>query len=524
MLFRSPLSGIVAAAQLLSAETEDQRINGRAETILGLSRDLLREINDLLDQAKYEAKALVLESTLFDLREQMERLCLSLEATAANKGLRFIVDLDPRIKGRVQGDFHYLSKVLINLAGNAIKFTDTGKVEISVSLLEETEDRYRVRFSVQDTGIGIPQELHEKVFDPFFQADGSTTRKYGGTGLGMTIAREIVTLMGGQIRLESEPGVGSLFSFDLSFPRVKTYQRAVQEAKATVVLGKRILVVDDNVTNLSLISELLRHDRHEVLSAKSGMEALDALSKEEFDVIFLDFNLGDMDGAKVLQVYRFGKQDAAPVFFLTADATPSTEVRLKAAGALGVLHKPITMETLRKSIADACSTPPPADELPLPNSQGQLAAQATTAPQIMLAPVPTQYLDHSVIDELATMSQRPQFLSEVLGSAVADIDRNCIQLVQALGARDSERVRDTAHALKGVCTTVGAIRLESLANRLVHITGEELVQAGVRLRADVADTGRQTVAAIQSVLLGRNVTAQQAVGGPPVGEPTYPSL
>lgn len=499
---RTPLSGIVAAAQLLSAETEDHRVTNRAETIMGLSRDLLREINDLLDQAKYEARALVLESTLFDLHEQMDRLCLSLEATAVHKGLAFSVKLDPRLKGRVQGDSHYLSKVLINLAGNAVKFTDNGKVEIAMKLLEEHDDRYQVRFSVQDTGIGIPKDLHDKIFEPFYQADRSTARKYGGTGLGMTIAKEIVNLMGGQIRLESEPGAGSLFYFDLNFPRVKTSQRSTQQTAATTVYGKRILVVDDNATNLSLISELLARDRHDVVAAKSGPEALEVLTRREFDVIFLDYNMGGMDGAKVLQIYRFGKLKPAPAFFLTADVTAATAARLGEAGAVGILHKPITMEDLRQAVLQVCGGEAEAVATP-PTAAPRAAAPVPS--QVALAPVPTQYVDYGVIDSLVAMSDRPQFLAEVLNSAVTDIERNCDELMQALASRDSQRVRDSAHALKGVCTTVGATRLESLASRLVQSTGEELTQAGARLRADVAETTRQSIAAIRSILLDRAV-------------------
>ncbi|MBI4291420.1 MAG: response regulator [Betaproteobacteria bacterium] len=499
---RTPLSGIVAAAQLLSAETEDPRVTNRAETIMGLSRDLLREINDLLDQAKYEARALVLESTLFDLHEQMDRLCLSLEPTAVNKGLAFSVKLDPRLKGRVQGDSHYLSKVLINLAGNAVKFTDHGKVEIGMTLLEERDDRYRVRFSVQDTGIGIPKEMHEKIFEPFFQADRSTARKYGGTGLGMTIAKEIVNLMGGQIRLESEPGTGSLFYFDLAFPRVNTPQRSMQQTAAQIVYGKRVLIVDDNATNLSLIAEMLARDRHEVVAAKSGVEALEVLTRREFDVIFLDFNMGGMDGTKVLQVYRFGKLKPAPVFFLTADVTAATAARLGNAGAVGILHKPITMDGLRQAIGQVCGSGAESVAAPL-TTPSKVPAPAPS--QVTLAPVPTQYVDYGVIDGLVSMSERPQFLAEVLSSAVTDIERNCNELMGALAARDSERVRDTAHALKGICTTVGATRLETLANRLAQSTGEELTQAGARLRTDVADTSRQSIAAIRSILLSRAV-------------------
>lgn len=501
---RTPLTGIVAAAQLLSAEAEDNRVANRSETIMSLSRDLLREINDLLDQSKYDAKALVLDSTLFELRDQVERLRLVLEPAAVKKNLAFVVDLDPRIKDRVQGDSHYLGKVLINLAGNAIKFTDHGRVNIAVTLLEEKEDRYRIRFSIQDTGIGIPKELHGRIFEPFFQANTGTARKYGGTGLGMTIAKEIVNLMGGQIQVDSSPGAGSHFHFDLDFLRVKTRQKTAAQAAPPIVYGMRILVVDDNTTILTLIKEMLVRDRHEVLTAHSGSEALEVLSSRDVDVIFLDFNMGDMDGAKVLQLYRFGRLHAAPVFFLTADATAATAARLGGTGAAGVLHKPITADGLRRAIAQVCSGGPDqtAKIAAGPAHAASLVAVPSQAP---LATIPTQYIDHTVLDGLRTMSERPDFLADVVGSALSDIERNAQALLQALTSQQSESVRDRAHALKGVCASIGATRLETLANRLMRVTTEELIQSGSRLKTDVAETSRHSVAALRSALPGQAV-------------------
>ena len=496
---RTPLTGIVAAAQLLTAEVEDSRAASRSETIMGLSRDLLREINDLLDQAKYEAKALVLDSTLYDLRDQVERLRLVLEPSAVKKNLMFVVDMDPRIADRVQGDSHYLGKVLLNLTGNAIKFTEQGRVSVGVTLLEEKEDFYRVRFSVQDTGIGIPEELHSKIFEPFFQADSGTARKYGGTGLGMTIAKEIVNLMGGQIHVASSPGAGSHFHFDLDLQRVKTRQKAAAARVTATVYGKRILVVDDNTTILTLIREMLLRDRHEVLTARNGSEALEVLSSRDVDVIFLDFNMGDMDGAKVLQLYRFGRLKTAPTFFLTADATAATAARLGSAGAAGVLHKPVTADDLRRAIAQVCGDV--SDQSPKPGGVPTLSAPTIAAPSpAPLTTIPTQYIDHSVLDGLRSMSERPEFLIDVVGSALSDIERNVQALLQALNAQDSETARDRAHALKGVCASIGATRLETLASRLMRVTTEELIQSGSRLRTDVSETSRHSVAALRDSL------------------------
>ena len=512
---RTPLSGIVAAAQLLSAESADSRVTRRADVIMGLSRDLLREINDLLDQAKYDARALVLDSTLFDLRDLMERVRVTIESTAVKKGLEFNITLDPQITDRIQGDSHYLAKVLLNLAGNAVKFTDQGSVSVSAVLASSDADHYTVRFEVRDTGIGIAPELHSRIFEPFFQADSVTTRRYGGTGLGMTIAREIVLLMGRDIVVQSAPGSGSSFSFELSFPRIKQGARGIAEpAPAPVVTGKRVLVVDDNATNLALVRELLQRDRHEVSVAASGAEALQELSAGDFDVVFLDFNMGDMDGAKVLKIYRMGKLNPAPAYFLTADATEATAIVLRDAGAVDILNKPITQDMLRRAVADVCSQSDPRESaarqrtwVEEPSASKQYPPADASGAQPSLVPVPTQYLDHAVIMELKGLSDRPEFLGEILGNAANDIERNSRDLMQALAVIDTERVRDTAHALKGVCASVGATRLESLMRRLTRVTTEELRQTATRVRADVAEASRESIAAI------RDIRPDQVVNG-----------
>ena len=491
---RTPLSGIVAAAELLLGDAGDKQVSKRAGTILSLSNDLLREINDLLDQAKHEAKGLMLESAPFDLEDQMQRIRHTLESTASKKGIDLLTSVDPCIQTRILGDSHYLSRVLINLAGNAVKFTEKGKVEISAKLLEDHANHYEVRFSVRDTGIGISSELHSRIFEPFFQVDGGTARQYGGTGLGMAIAKEIITLMGGEIRVESELGKGSRFYFDLRFPKVEVLEPPSAGA-VNIVHGKHVLVADDNETNLTLIKELLEQDGHAVTGVRSGQEALTVLSAEDFDVIFLDFNMGDMDGAKVLQLYRFGHLNPVPAFFLTADATATTAEKLRDTGAAGVLNKPITTEGLRLAISQVVA----------PDTRRSITTLATPV-QATLAAVPTQHINLEVIEELKSISDRPKFLAELLGNASEDIERNCIDLAKAWSRRDYEDVHDIAHALKGVCASVGAGRLEWLANKLMRMPAEELEQPGERLKTDITETARLTVAAIRNIVLNRAAT------------------
>ncbi|WP_390331617.1 ATP-binding protein [Undibacterium arcticum] len=465
---RTPLSGIVASAQLISAEAMDARLVKRADIILRLSNDLLLEINDLLDSAKFEANALILASTLFDLHDVMEHIRFTFASTAEAKNISFTVTVDPDIKSMVQGDAHYLSRVLKNLAGNAVKFTDVGKVEINLQLLEKIDDVYRIRFSVQDTGIGIPQELHQQIFEPFFQASAGAARRYGGTGLGMSLAKEVVTLMGSEIMVQSEPGTGSLFYFDVNLPVVvRAPQESADVAAVPVLCGKRVLIADDNATNLILIQELLEGDRHVVTVASSGEEALTLLNSQVFDVIFIDYNMGDMDGAQVFQIYQFGKLATAPVFFLTADTTATTSAKLQDIGAAGVLHKPITRDELRQAIAQACGEDGmPAQSRPTPSTQASLSATFTS--------ISPQYLDLAVLEDLQTCSQRPGFFAEILRSATMDMERNCSALLEALAAKDITQIHDSAHALSGISVSVGAVRLASLASKLMRIDRWEL--------------------------------------------------
>ena len=513
---RTPLSGIVAATELLAAETQDAQTASRAHTILDLSHDLLDEINDLLDQSKYEAKALTLESAPFKIDDQVERVRLSVQSAAEKKGVTFRIDRDPRIVDSVQGDAHYLGRVLLNLAGNAVKFTDQGEIRIGMLLVDQDAASYRIRFSVQDTGIGIAAEYHEQIFEPFAQGEQGTTRRHGGTGLGMTIAKEIVNLMGGELRLESEPGKGSLFYFELQLPRVlvpsqlpvdvQPAAEVVYAIEPKVISAKRVFVADDNETNLTLIKELLELDGHQVAVAGSGMDALDVLSAQEFDVLFLDFNLGQMDGAELLQIYRFGKLHAAPAFFLTADATALTTSRLESTGALGVLNKPITQEELRRAVGQACLPRAAIDAIKTPVQVKQVRSeaapvQAASKPvRPILTAVATQFIDRAVIEGLKSISSRPQFIRELLSRAHDDIQRNCDDLVQALGLRNFERIRDAAHALKGVSASVGATRLVSLATRLMQssIQQQKPVEAGIT--SEVVDLCAGSLAAIRELI------------------------
>ena len=489
---RTPLTGIVAATQLMLMESPTDQVGKRAETILGMAKELTEEIQDLLDQAKYESDALVLENSPASIHELMERVRLTIEPAATRKGLRFDVCIDKGILDWVMTDVHYLGRVLINLASNAVKFTASGQVRVELDLLERTKSTYQIRFVVADTGIGIDKEFHQQIFDPYFQVGGGTTRRFGGTGLGMAIASEVVTSMGGRIQIESELGQGTTFHFALSFPRVESPQLgAVAHEAPPVVVKKQILIVDDHVTNLLLLKELLEQDQHVVTTAKSGMEALTLLNSIEIDVAFFDYNLTDMDGAKLMKIYRFGKLKPAPVYFLTADATAITTDKLVASGANGVLHKPVSITELRSAISKVCRNEP--------TNEVRAGVPMVRGDRQHLRTVPVQLLDTTRIEKLRSTSTRTGFIRELMTQSLSDINLNCTELNSALQSGEIDAIRESAHALKGVCANIGAVRLVGLSSSLMAAKREGF-QNGNLLINDLENVRASTCVAIQQYI------------------------
>jgi len=504
---RTPLTGIISAAELLASESNGEAVAKRTDTILALSNELLEEINDLLDEAKYGANALELTVAPVDLNDQLALLRNAMEAMAAKKGLVFRAEMDPAIEDRVQSDAHRLGRVLLNLAGNAVKFTDRGSVRLGIELLEAKPVEYRLRFSVADTGIGIPKAFQSRLFEPFSQVDQGASRRYGGTGLGLSLSKQIVELMGGELRFESVAGQGSRFWFDLTLRRSTPQPAIVGEPSVVGVVEplrrKRILVAEDNETNLLLLQELLEMDGHEVTTCPSGMAALELLVEREFDLLLLDYNLGDMDGVRVLQTYRFGRTSPAPALFLTADATQLTASRLQAAGGAGVIYKPVRLAELRKAITETGVLR--ADEKAASEPFPAPASVQSKPPRPALAAVPISPLDASTIDELRTVSVRPEFFPRLLAEAENDISRNCRHIVEALGRKNHAGVRDAAHALKGVSANVGALRLVALANGLMTVSREELDAGRDRWALDIRQAQDLTVAALRKATAGMRV-------------------
>jgi two-component system, sensor histidine kinase RpfC len=492
---RTPLTGIISASELLATESSDPTVARRTDTILALSNELLQEINDLLDEAKYGARTVQLSSAPLDLNDQIALLRDAFDATAAKKGIEFRAWLDPAVRDQVEADSHLLTRVLLNLAGNAVKFTERGRVDVRVELVHQEAARYRLRFSVTDTGIGIPDSFRATIYQPFAQVEQGANRRFGGTGLGLALAKKIVDLMGGDLEYESTPGRGTRFWFELTLPCLPgTGVAPAPAAPDRHVLPdaprpRRILVAEDNETNLLLLQELLVRDGHQVTSCTSGMEAIEILAEREFDLLVLDYNLGGMDGVRVLQTYRFGRRNPAPALFLTADTTKATAARLREADGAGVLYKPISLAKLRKAIGELeSSTVFERDVEPL---------EPARPARPVLAAVSVSPLDQEVIDELKSVSPRPEFFPRLLAEAESDMLRNSQMIVEGLSHANHATLRDCAHALKGVSANVGAVRLSALAAKIMAASREELDGARERWVSDLNEALRLTIAALR---------------------------
>ena len=294
---RTPIHGVIGMTELLLGTELDGHQRKFAETIDRSSESLLSIINDILDFSKIEAGRLQLEEESFDVRNLVEDIGENFAARAHGKGLELLMLIPPELTGCYRGDSARLRQILTNLVANAVKFTESGQVTVRVSLLGSG-----LSFEVDDTGIGVSSAAQKEIFDSFSQADGSTTRRYGGTGLGLTISKQLVELMGGEIGVESELGIGSKFWFTIAAEPTGDQQSERQITQA--LWGLRILIVDDNATNREILLEQLDRWEAQPVAVGSGHQALEAVStsqqiREPYDLVILDMTMPDMDGMTV---------------------------------------------------------------------------------------------------------------------------------------------------------------------------------------------------------------------------------
>ena len=370
---RTPMNGVIGMTDLTLASdlTPEQRQD--LQVVKSSAESLLKLLNELLDYSKVEAGKLEIERIPFSLRQTMDVAAKPLSILARSKGLSFHCEAPEEVPDALIGDPERVRQILVNLIGNAVKFTERGEVRVSVERLGSGAEEVELQFTVRDTGIGVAADKREVIFQPFAQADGSTTRRFGGTGLGLAISARLAQMIGGRIWLESEAGRGSRFHFTGKFG-IEPDPRGAEARYAPPSLDSRtlnILLADDNLVNQKVVTHLLGRRGHNVVVAVDGREAVETAEKQRFDLILMDVEMPVMSGLEATAILRRRERTAnarTPIIALTAHVMKEDRERCLSAGMDGYLAKPIDEGALLAQIAehtrgvtgagpDGCPTP-----------------------------------------------------------------------------------------------------------------------------------------------------------------------
>ena len=508
--FRTPLNGLSGMSELLATTRLDAEQRECVNTIQASTRTLLSLVEDVLDISAIEAGKLKLTPVEFSVREMVEGISLILQPMARSKRLDYRSRVADDVPPRVRGDAGHLRQVLLNLAGNAVKFTDEGMVSLDVALVASGASRVRLRFTVQDTGIGIPAEAGSRLFEAFEQADASLSRRYGGTGLGTTIAKGLTEAMGGTIGFESREAGGSRFWVELPLELVRP--EPVVEAPVAVpaepagpreaaenviafsdpflrhrlrVRAMQLLIADDHAANRMMLQRLLQKAGHRVVAVEDGEAVLTALEGGGYDAAIIDLHMPGLSGLDLLRQLRVmeaGGGRRTPVLVLSADVTPESIQRCERAGARAFLSKPLSAARLLDTLAEVAATG--RSPAPVPASRDEAG------------PTPEGALDGRVLDELAQLGMGEGFEREFVTQCLADADASIDAIERAAGAGEWEALREHAHALKGVASNVGLVRVASLSGEVMRLAEWQLAREWRQHAGTLRDRMRQARAAL----------------------------
>jgi CheY-like chemotaxis protein/HPt (histidine-containing phosphotransfer) domain-containing protein len=448
-------------------------------------------LNDILDFSKIEAGKLQLERIPFDLRQCVNDVGAMMATQAAAKGLRFSVVVDPALPINVLGDPNRLRQVLVNLCGNAIKFTRDGSVRMEAFALAQQGGRALLSFEVRDTGIGMAPETIERLFQPFTQADASTTRFFGGTGLGLSIVRRLVELMGGRIAVLSAPGSGSTFTFTLPLETAVTTAEEPPEPEASFgdrpeqFAGSTVLVVEDNEVNRDVAERFLRRFGCTVIAVSDGKAALEACALRDFDLILMDVQMPVMDGLTATRELR--KREMAgsrtPIVALTASAMSGDLERCLAAGMDGLLTKPLAVARLREVLLKYVRRSDGGDQA--------ASTQVISLPEDSAPPPPVD-----VSRLRALVGDDEEFIHDLCKTFIATATDSLNHIDSAVASGNRAALSSAAHKLKGGSQSICAERVSQLALALERgAPDEDMKELAAR-----ADELRQALAESEQFL------------------------
>jgi CheY-like chemotaxis protein len=356
---RSPMHVVIGVADLLAKSKLTPRQKELVQLLRNSGDNLLNLLNDILDISKIEANEISLEYRAFSLRDLMHDICSSMRPQAEEKALALNCTINDNVSDSVQGDEGRLRQILINLIGNACKFTDVGEIAVSVNCIKMEGVQAEIEFVVQDTGVGIPAEKIDTIFDMFTQAESGSSRQYGGTGLGLAISKKLTELMGGQISVQSEEGEGCTFTFTVKLITLNSLTTAAPIDKLPKENVKvlpyrsspvRVLLADDSEFIRILMETYLQEPEFELDMVENGQEAIDMFRNNQYDLVLMDIQMPVVDGYAAIKEIRYIEEGqgarAVPIIALTANAMIEDKKRCLSIGASGYLPKPFKKENL----------------------------------------------------------------------------------------------------------------------------------------------------------------------------------
>lgn len=467
--FRTPMNAVIGLSDLLLDARLEAAHKAHVQTISDSARALLAILNDILDFAKIDAQKLSLSPAPFDLRRLAASVVDMLKPAAKARSIVLSLELSPALADGFLGDDARLRQVLVNLVSNAIKFTERGAVRLHVAARAAEQTDQEITIRVEDTGIGMTPETVARLFRPFEQADAGIARRYGGTGLGLTISRQIVLAMGGDIQVRSALGSGSAFFFTLRLPVAASLSGSHPTLLATRLVEQlplAILVVDDHPINREVARVQLGRLGYQVALASDGPEALAAVAKKDYDVVFMDLQMPGMSGIETTRriVERLAGKRLPQIIAMTASVFEEDREACRKAGMQDFLGKPVEFARLAEVLSRVA-----AERAGAPSDQAPLAT---------LAP--------AVLEKLRQVESRgePHFVADLCQLFLSDTRMRLPRMAAALGRGDAPELAREAHMLRAASATIGAMEMAALCERIEGVTCEgHLVGAGIWLDA-----------------------------------------
>ncbi len=474
---RTPMNGVLGMTNLLLQADLPEKLRQQIKTIRASGKSLLYIINDILDFSKIEAGKLEMENINFDLKNLIGDVYDFFSNKSDEKGLVLTSQVQENVPEIVHGDPERLRQILTNLIDNAIKFTDHGSVKFNIELFEQKDDAYILRFEVCDTGIGLTPEQQERIFSSFSQADSGTTRQYGGTGLGLAISRQLVLLMGGQIAVKSDPGIGSCFEFTvhLQIPADQTTTLPQNRQKTDPYINMydcKVLLAEDNITNQIVAEGMLELFGCKVDLVINGRQAVDAVEKNQYDLVLMDCQMPELDGYKATgEIRKFEQLDGVsrtPIIALTAHAMSGDRERCLDAGMDDYISKPLHQNHLQ-SILDKWAF----------KCRQETVRVVTEAAEDDKARSSKVRFNTNALRMYHKIQK--QGGPDIIGTIIESYLKGAPLLLQSISdaARDqnSEALWQAAHTLKSMNATVGAVRMTEICSEL-EIKGREKITIG----------------------------------------------